>query len=236
VKKQSVGMTVRLTSDEHALLEVMDYSFSEVVHQFLDNLAMINQHDDIKEVLQKFDARQRQERESFKATLEMHYKNQVVGGIRYSKRQKAIREIHTALESVLGSPPWDSIAYRERIRDYHLGTLADVKISQEELEGYSKIRGFLVSNKSDTAEYLPTFAESTIDDDAPIKTRKKARESLERQLRSIIKSTSKDEIDDVLQNLLSNPSWNSMADKADVELKDVFTRMIAPGTGVIFDD
>jgi len=235
VKRQSAGVSARLTADEQAMLEVLDFSFSELVHQILDNLSIISKPEDIKEALIKFDDRQRHERELFKATLETHYKGQIIGGIRYSKRQKAIREIHTALESVLGPPPWDCISYRERINDNHLGTLVDVKISPEELEGYSKIRGFISANILDTTEYLPTFSES-VTEDSSSKVCKKARESLERQIRGIIKSKPKDDLETVLDGLLSNPSWNEMANKADVDLKDLWTKIVTTNTGMISDE
>lgn len=228
MKRISAGVSARLTADEQVMLEVLDFSFSEFVHQILDNLSMVSQPEDVKEALVKFDARQRHERDIFKATLETHYKNQIIGGIRYSKRQKAIREIHKALEAVLGPPPWDSITYRERIKDHHLETLVDVKLSSEELEGYSKIRGFITTNQLDTTEYLPTL-NNNIDDESPVKVKKGARETLERQLRNIIKSTPKNEIDNVLKDILSNPSWNSMAIKADVDLKDLYSELQVVG-------
>ena len=231
VKGMSTVVSARLTADEQTLLEVLDFNFSEFLHQILDNLAMVSEPEDVKEALIKFDNRQCLERKLFKATLENHYKNQIVGGIRFSKRQKAIREIHKALEAVLGPPPWDSITYRERINDHHIKTLADVKLSQEELEGYSKIRGFITTNQLDTTEYLPTSTHN-IKDESPTKAKKGARDTIERHLRNIIQSTPKDEIDNVLEDLLSNPSWNSMATKADVDLKDLYSELKTQGSGV----
>jgi hypothetical protein len=230
-RKAGANKSIYLYASEVAFVDANDIDLSSTVHDVLELMRRLDSGAEPDQLLEEFEKQQKREREIFMATLETYSVGRVVDQVHYMKRRRAITEIHRGLEAVMGPPPWSALGYRERIREYHKDTLKDVGISPEELEGYSRVRGFIEDDPTDTLEYLPRLPKKTQEKATPEKERKEAKEMLERQISNFVNRTPKSKLEELKEQLSDKEQIQSACEKAGVTFEDLWSEALDGGQG-----
>lgn len=227
-RKGGANRSIYLFASEVAFIEAYDIDLQGSVHEMLDIMQRLNDGETQDKLIKDFEAGIKREREMFMASLDTYAVGRVVDQVKYLKRRRGIAEIHRALEGVMGPPPWPALGFRERINDHHRKTLSDIGVSPEELEGYSRVRGFLEDGPLDVLEYsAPMLPEATIEMDPKIE-RKKAREKIERQVSNFIYRTPKKDHEQLKNKLAGKDHINEACEKAGLSFDDLWDELTAP--------
>jgi len=224
-KKSGSTRSIYLFASEVAFIETYDIDLQGVIHDVLDMMQRLDEGRAPERLMEEFEEGQQREREVFMSTLETYSVGRVVDQVKLLKRRRGITEVHRALEAVLGPPPWDALAYRERIKDYHLKTLHDIGVSQEELEGYSRVRGFLVDQQFDMGEYIPRLPEAKSSTANPEKERKVAYEKIKRNISNFVTKTPKKELGDMKRTLDGKDHIKRACEDAGTTLDELWDKL-----------
>ena len=226
-RKGGANRSIYLFASEVAFIEAYDIDLQGSVHEMLDVMQRLNDGETHDKLIKDFEAGVMREREMFMVSLDTYAVGRVVDQVKYLKRRRGIAEIHRALEGVLGPPPWPALGFRERVNDHHRKTLSDIGVSHEELEGYSRVRGFIEDDPLDVLDYsAPMLPEATITVDPNVE-RKKARQKIERQVSNFITRTPIKERDELKAKLAGKAHIEKACEEAGTTLDELWDELTA---------
>lgn len=231
-RKGGTNRSIYLFASEVAFIDAYDIDLQGSVHEMLDIMQRLNDGETQDKLIKDFEAGVKRDREMFMASLDTYAVGRVVDQVKYLKRRRGIAEIHRALEGVMGPPPWTALGFRERVNDFHRKTLSDIGVSPDELEGYSRVRGFLEDSPMDVLEYsAPMLPETTKTVDSEVE-RKDALVKIERQVSNFIERTPKKEHEELRKTLAGKAHISKACEKAGLSFDDLWDELTAPNEKV----
>jgi len=224
-------MSIRPNEAEDAYLKAKDINASTLWHEIMNAIMAADKHATPDDLVRDYAEREALKRAAFTAGLQHIFKAQVVNGVVQSKREIAVTGVLRDMDRRLGSPPWDAVEFRQRLKLVSKDDLKDCGINPDDLEAYARVRMLIKDSEYDHQPYLPSPPPEPPTPSNTPQTRKAARDTLYRQVGYLIKSTSDDGLADLKNKLSEKGDINRLCGKADVTFNDLWDELTAPNPG-----